>query len=323
MQQEKKLIYSSYKLHNDVVKRMVANKVKTTDGKIYPGCTKTMIAALIHFSHICSQSGYISNFQIRDLEEILKCSSREVYQVLSDLEKREFIKLEKVNNWSGFRNITILHNDFTKYGTYDDKKIRYLNTNFDFFNYRISRGYDQFLNLSKYSMRLLILLLHNYNFDKGYHSSFENLCSHLGIKRRGLIHKYLNEIKCLFNNRDFVSEHKNEIKRLKYGSISIRKSNEELNSSDHLLKDYMDTYYSYNWESKIRKYDLKISEDSKISLKFFCSRISKIVHYHLKKSHKLNLELIENTVWTILTDNHILDAFVLTQIDQRLRALAL
>lgn len=321
MYQEKNSIYSSYKLHNDVVRRMVANKVTTRDGKTYPGCTTNMIAALIHFSHICSPSGYISDFRINELKDILKCSPREVYQVLKDLEEREFIKMEQSGKWTGFRHITILNNDFSKYSENDYKKNRYLNTNYDFFNYRITRGYDKFLNLSKYNMRLLIVLLHNYNYNKGYHSSYENLCNHLGIKRRGLIAKYLKEIKDLLGDEGLISEHKNEFKRLKYGSISIRKENETLNSNKQ-LRDYMDTYYTYHWKTKLQKFGINTTPESGISLNFFCSRISKIVHYHLKHSSTLKLDLIENIVETIITDNHILHAFVLTEIDQRLRALA-
>lgn len=313
--------FSSYKLHNSIIKRMVARTVKTSKGQKYPGCTKLMIAALIHFSHICSLSGEIDEFRIKELEQVLKCSPRATYQVIKDLQEREFITVETQNAWFGTKKITILGNDFSNYTDHDYKKNRYLNTNYDFFNYK-QYPYKKFMNLSLYSMRLLLLLLHNYNFDYGYHSSFDNLTKQLGINSRSLVHKYIHEIKLLFPDSGLFVVQKNELKRLRYGNIVIRKNVNELYSPKNLFHDYQDNYYSYLWKTRLRKLGLDVTESSDVTLDSFSTRVAKIVNYHLVNTKNFTLEFIENIIHNILSSQFTLDTITLTVIDQRLRKLA-
>lgn len=316
-------IQSNYKLNIHIVKRMVARTIKTSNGQTMPGCSKLMIAAMIHFSHICSPQGLIEQYRVKDLELVLKSSNRAAYKVLKMLEEREFIKVETLNYWTGIKRIQILGNDFSGYKANDYAKSRYLNTNYPFFNYRENQGYDEFLNLSLYAMRLLLCLLLNYSVSKEYHSSFGTLCNHICIKSRRLIHQYLREIKTLFpKEAKIFIESKNKIKRYKYGKLTIPANADILNSKSSKYTDSQDTYYSTKWKYRLLEMGLVPELITGFTLHSFSKRIGKIVTYHLLNSKKLTFKLIENTVQNIVSDNYVLDEGTLTQIDQRLRTLA-
>ena len=81
-------IASSYKLNSSIVKRMTSRVIIDSHRNEHPGCSKLMIAAMIHFSHICSTKGVIERIKVSELSFVLRCNIRSAYTVLAELEKR-------------------------------------------------------------------------------------------------------------------------------------------------------------------------------------------------------------------------------------------
>lgn len=312
MKKELTKIESCYKLNSKVVERMTARHVKGPDGQVYPGCSKLMIACLIHFSHICSTSGEIASIRLNSLELVLHCDKRSIYSCIHALEQRGFITVETIDAFAGIKRIKILDNDFTNVN-YKNSSIRYLNTNYPFFNYRGNTGYEAFLNLSLYAMRLLIYLLYNYNSSFGYRTSYDNLCSKLSIKKRFRIQRYLKELEPIIGENYFHTT-KNIIKRYTYGSISMR-SNYYAAKPSSFYEHSQETYYTFHLKERIIRLGFdKITEVG--TLHKFAARIGSIVNTFLQKN--ISLELIENTIFTIITDHYMLDETTLADIYKRL-----
>lgn len=300
----------SYKLSADVIRKLTARTLTDKEGLKTSGATKLMIGAMIYFSHICSPSGHISDFKIAELSLVLKCSNRSTFNVLKDLEDKGFISISE-NLWNGFRDIDILNNDFSSHRD----NIRYLNTNREFFDYRSNNGYDKFMSLSLFSMRLFLLILINYNEKNGYHVSHDTLCAQLKIKNRSLIHKYLTELKDIVG--DLFVERKNPIKKLKYGSINIP-SKEDILIPQYGLTNNQDSYYNYHWKAIIRKNAIEVPPEEG-TIHNQAGRLCAIVSSFLEKH--LNLKLIENTIYSIITDHGILNKHTYNDIYTRLNLL--
>lgn len=312
-------IQSSYKLSHYLVKRMTSREIKLSSGKIKPGCSKLMIATMIYFSHISSSSGNIPLFKVSELELVLRCSKRAAYQVLSDLEERELIEVTTIDGWNGIKSVKLLNNDYSQIKDYSQN--RYLNTNMPFFHYRENKGYDQFMVLSLYAMRLLIYLLYNYNQRNGYHSSFDQLCSSLGIKHRRYIHLYIQEINSLFApHQTLIGERKDKYSRKKYGSISMSAYSPRFSPSGHYDLN-QESYYLHKWKRKLYMMGLQAVKTSTLSIHQFSHRIVKIVNVFLTKQN-LSLVLIEATVENILKENYSIDEQTLTDIYIKLNSLA-
>jgi len=295
---------------------MTARHVKGPDGQLYPGCSKLMIACLIHFSHICSANGEIASIRLSSLELVLRCDKRSIYSCIHALEQRGFITVETIDSFAGIKKIILLDNDFSNVN-YKNSSARYLNTNYPFFNYRGDKGYETFLNLSLYSMRLLIYLLYNYNSSLGYRTSYDNLCLKLSIKKRFRIQRYLKELEPLIGENYFQSS-KNIIKRYVYGSISIR-SNQYRIKPNTRYEQSQETYYTFYLKERMIQFGFdKITNVG--TLHKFAARVGSIVNTFLQKN--LSLKLVENTVFTIITDHYILDETTLTDIYKRLLFLA-
>lgn len=304
-------IRGSYKLSADVIKKLTARNLTGKNGLRTAGATKLMIGAMIYFSHICSPSGHISDFKIAELSLVLKCSTRSTFNVLKDLEDKGFISMSD-NLWNGYRDIDILNNDFSSHR----ENIRYLNTNREFFDYRSNGGYDKFMSLSLFSMRLFLLILINYNDKNGYHVSHDTLCAQLKIKNRSLIHKYLTEITDIVGN--LFIERKNPIKKQKYGSINIH-SREAMLTPQYGIGNNQDSYYNYHWKAVLRKNSIEIPPEEG-TIHSQAGRICAIVTGFLEKH--LNLKLIEDTIISIITDHGILNRHTYNDIYIRLNLLA-
>jgi len=308
-------IRSSYKLHSGLIKKMTSKQVVTSSGKKYTGCSKLMIAAMIHFSHICDTKGVICDFKVSDLQLVLRCELKSAYNILDSLVEREMISVEDKNSFSGTRTIILKGNDFSFLNaTESNSSVRYLNTNYSFFNYRENQGYDKFLDLSLFSMRLLLLLLFQYNKDNGYRVSYDTLCKQLGVEKRSYIHKYIKEINSLLP-KNTIYESPNRIKRLKFGSISIASYRSGLMPQKGLSAT-QDTYYSRKWIVELKKSGYSgINEFG--SLHYASNRICSIVNTFLQKG-KLSLTFIENSIGIVLSDHGLLSEQALTDIYQNL-----
>lgn len=279
-------IQSSNRLSANVVKRLTAKRLININGVEVSGATKYMIAAMIHFSHICNLSGDIYGFKTSDLELVLRCNKRSTFNVIRDLVNKGFISVEG-EHWTGIKNIHLIDNDFSTY----NKGVRYLNTNRDFFNYRNSDDYDSFLDLSLFAMRTFLSLLLNYNEEHGYHISYDTLCSQIKVKKRALISNYLLEIKTVLKD-DFCVSKENREKRIKFGSISIEKGLSYFKPKSK-VDPHQDTYYGYKWYSYLRKLDTELFTDVG-TWKAQAGRICAIVHTFLEKH--LKLETIERMI---------------------------
>lgn len=297
----------SYKLSADIVKKLTARELTDTCGNRTAGATKLMISTMIYFSHICSPSGFIKDLMISDLSLVLRCSKRSTFNVLLDLQVKGFISISD-NTWNGYRDIQILNNDFSSY----HENVRYLNTNRDFFDYRINEGYDKFMSLSLFAMRLFLLILLNYNNKNGYHVSHDTLCAQLRIKKRTLIHRYLTELKEIAG--DLFIEKKNPVKKIKYGSLNIH-SKADILTPQYGLNNNQDSYYNYHWKTFIRKNAIEVSPNEG-SLHHQAGRLCAIVSNFMNRH--LNLELIENTIVTIITDHGIINKHTYSDIYNRL-----
>lgn len=303
-------IKGSYKLSADIIKKLTSRELLDINGHKTSGSTKLMIGAMIYFSHICSPSGYISDLKISELSLVLQCSSRSTFNVLNDLVNKGFISMSS-NKWNGYRDIQLIGNDFSSHRN----NVRYLNTNRDFFDYRISDGYHEFMSLSLYAMRLFLLILLNYHEKNGYHVSHDTLCAQLKIKNRSLIHKYLIELKNVVG--DLFKERRNSIKHLKYGSLNIHSNLDNL-KPQYGLRNTQDSYYNYHWKSFIRKNNIE-APITDGSIHGHAGRLCAIVHEFLSK--KLDRLLIENKISIIITDHGILNSHTYTDIYNNLYSL--
>jgi len=300
-------IQGSYKLSATIVKKLTQKKLTDVNGKTFNGASKLMISCMIYFSHICSPKGHISDLKITDLSLVLNCDKRSTFNVLRELEMRGFIKVSE-NTWNGYRDIIVLEND------YSNNISRYLNTNFECFDYRaLGNKYDKFMNLSLYAMRLLLLLLLNYNEKYGYRVSCDTLCAQLGIKRRSLINKYIKEISDIFDTSSLIIS-RNTKSRIQYGSLNIPSKDHAL-KSNHGIRNSQDSYYNHYWKAKLRSLDIDIPFENG-TLHYNAGRICAIVSDFINKN--LSLQLIENTILQILKDHGILTEHLFTDIYTRL-----
>ena len=301
----------SYKLSADIIKKLTARELTDRNGNTSSGSTKLMIGTMIYFSHICSPSGHISDLKISELSLVLRCSKRSTFNVLKDLEDKGFISMSQ-NLWNGYRDIDIMNNDFSSH----HDNVRYLNTNRDFFDYRSNEGYDKFMSLSLFAMRLFLLILLNYNEKNGYHVSHDTLCAQLKIKNRSLIHKYLIELKDIVGT--LFIERKNPVKKLRYGSINIH-SKADILTPQYGLRNNQDSYYNYHWKALLRKNDIEIPPEEG-TIHYQAGRLCAVVSNFLDKH--LSLTLIENTIFSIITDYGILNKHTYNDIYTRLTILS-
>lgn len=313
MHENLKQIQGSYKLSAKVIKRLTRRTLTDIHGNNCPGASKLMILSMIYFSHICSPSGFIPEFKISDLSLVLRCSRRSTFNLLTLLRDRGFIEFEGTP-FRGIYNINILDNDFSSITDYSG--VRYLNTNREFFNSRSNNSYEIFIDISLYSMRLFLLLLLNYNQKNGYHVSFDTLCSQITVKKRALIHNYLEEIRHVIGS-DFCSVVPNRIKHLKFGSIFISKNTSSL-SPEYGLSYSQDSYYNHKWKAKLLSLGIVI-DYSLGTAHYHAGRIYAIVSDFLRLN--LSLLLIENTITDILTDHGIINNFTYSDIYNKLLAL--
>lgn len=298
---------------------MTSRTIVSSSGKTLTGCSKLMIASMIHFSHICDTRGVITDFKASELALVLRCTLKSAYNVLDGLKERGLVVISDEDFSCGTRTIVLAGNDFSHVADMKDKSsLRYLNTNYPFFNYRENTGYDKFMDLSLFSMRLLLLLLNQYSKQNGYRVSFDTLCKQLGIKKRRYIHKYIKELHS-FLPEDMLTEKSNPTKRMKYGSVSIRSYHPSM-IPDYELTRTQDTYYARKWVVELKKAGFSAINGAG-SLHYIGGRICAIVIDFLKEGI-LTLGFIENSIRTILSDHQLADDSTFTDIYRYLRAVS-
>lgn len=182
----------SYKMSHKLVHKLINRRLFGNDESIQ-GASNCCINTVIYFCTICDNKGFIEDFCIKDLIGKTCGSERGAYYVLHKLEEKGFIRVDCYCK-NGYRDITVLDNDFSSY-----KKERYLNLNRQIFNVTDTSqyGFCQFRELSLYAKKLLLLLLYEYDAQRGrtgYHSLQTRLARKLGLKNVKLIEEYAKEI---------------------------------------------------------------------------------------------------------------------------------
>lgn len=186
----------SRKISSALLQKLIDKRIFTSDHKDVRGVSHSCIDTIIYLCCICDTTGYIPNFKISSLVGVTCDSERGAYYALHKLEEKDIIKIDCYCK-NGFRDITVLHNDFSHY-----KKDRYLNLNRQFFNVNdhSERGYNSFRSLSLYAKKLLLYLLFQYDAQggkRGYRGDIKKLSSKLGLKNNLLIISYVEELKPL------------------------------------------------------------------------------------------------------------------------------
>lgn len=291
-QQELDKLKGGYKLAGSVLLRMISNRITGIDGKEYPSLSKCEIITLLYMTHICDRSGYIAYIKVNELGELLGYSARNTYHVMEGLHKKGFIETSG-NNWTGYRSVRILNNDYSAVEDYRGKN-RYLNTNCIFFRRNEGECFRRFCELSLYAMRTFLYLLFQYDVRTGYRISVDRLMNRLGIASRYLCLSYLREIKEMMGE-DFCTISDSKTKRIKYDVIKLHLGNHLLVLDEHIHED-QDSYYKYKWMIYLRKIGIVYTRTHE-----FTARLFGIVYATLRnEKSKLTLECIDNVIKEIL-----------------------
>lgn len=160
------------------------------------------ILATLYFSQICDTRGRIFHFKITTLKSILNCSQKSCYLTLDSLSRKGIIRVSDAD-WTGYRDITILGNEYTS------KDRRYLNVNRDMFIVG-TEEYQSFCKLSLFAKKTLLWILFSASSKYGYHFSDKKIASVIGLKDISLVSKYIREIADAFSNEIFCNTRKDK-----------------------------------------------------------------------------------------------------------------
>lgn len=234
------------KLKHNFISDLTKKERIISSGKTMPGASKYELLCVIYFSQIADKSGFIEQFAIRDLSDILCCSKREVYCLLNGLLKKEYItaKYYQNENWSGIKNIRLIGNDFSQIKKYTGKD-RYISAFYPVFDFSDKEMVKRLADLSLFALRLLLQLLCMYDKNHGIRVSFQALMELLDVHDKKLIHSYLKELEKILGQRFFIITGRG---RNNYHMIHIR-PNPYMTPE---LTDRQLTYYKRRWMLKIK-----------------------------------------------------------------------
>lgn len=180
---------------------------------------------LFELTFRCDETGSVKGIYYKEIIEKIGCSVARFYNVLANLEEKDFILCDRDTTYYGDWNIQIFSNDFTNDKLQTAKYSRFSNFNIEMFNK------DEFKNLKAGARRLLIyiafrVLKQKYNQEnKGME---ENKRNHL--KYTPKINKYKTMSKEIGITERACKEYAEELS--KAGFISIG-NNIDVNSKPY------------------------------------------------------------------------------------------
>ena len=297
----------SYKLSGEIISKLTANGSDTAK---HDTISNYELMAVIYFSHICDIEGNIEDFKTVSLTTVLGCSRRAAYHILNNLCEKGFISAGK-SDWYGRRDIKLLGNDFR--GA-DYHKVRYLNTNFTFFNHN-HEDYKRFKALSLYAKKTLIYILFHYNIRFGYRVSLDALLNELGLAKKRLVLNYIDELKEMFTPAFFEIQDSKTL-RQKYATLRIRSKNPFFAPNAGIKAD-QDTHFKYKLSHFMERNHIEIqSVDATQKENDLIHSLYTLTVSFLNK--QLSYQAIENAVFLILRENGCLDEITLFRIDHYL-----
>lgn len=324
MQSELLALQGLGKLSKSYLYRLVKKTITCSDGIERCGASKYELLSIIYLSQIADSSGYIKQFRIKEFADVIRCSEREVYVIMENLVAKQYISAKLYNNkkWTGFRNIRLLGNDFSKVKKFT-RENRYLNTFFSFFDWS-DANMDALDKISLYALRFLLLLLFEYNYKNGCNLNTALICEQLGIENRKLLVGYLKELEDnLFYDTFYqVKNYKRKINNF----IHIYSKNVFLMPEDKPADKQLTYYkrkwmlYLYNNKAIIYNNDKLVKHNTSylINQTYILNRIFSFVSAYLLKGHLL--KQIEAVVENVLEDScFIIDILVLERIGARLK----
>lgn len=300
------------KLKYNFILDLIAKKRRLSSGVVVPGASKYELLCVIYLSQIADSAGYVEQFAIHDLSQILHCSEREVYYLINGLIKKEYITADYYQsaNWSGVKNIRLIGNDFSNIQKYTGKD-RYISAFYPVFNFNDGSMIEALTDLSLFSLRLLLLLLSMYDRKYGVRVSFQTLMKLLDVHNNKLIFLYLKELERVCGERFFiVVSHGKHL----YHMIHIRPNNMYMTPE---LTERQLTYYKRKWLLKIQNESVPIDPIKTISE--YLSMIFQKVYAAL--STGLSLENVENIIFNQIKLNGYLDLITLARADNDLDTL--
>ena len=259
----------SYKLSKTII-----DKINQSTRSI----SNNELLSVIYFTQICDISGYIDDFKISDLKDIIGCSRRAAYNIINNLVEKNFISISG-STWTGCRNITLLDNDFT------NSTERYLNTNFTFLTFT-HNDYVAFKELSLFAKKTLLIVLFNYQLKYGYHVSIETLRKYIGVTTKTKVLKYVNELKNMFD-ASLITVSGSKKQRIKYGMLYIQ-ANVPVFCHESGIKDYQPCYIKRSYMNLFKNSNIEFDSINKTEL--YLS--NDILRKHLQSLYSLTVSYI-------------------------------
>ncbi len=305
----------SYKLSEKVINRILSREFLCDDDKV-DTVSNFEILTLVHFSQICDISGVIEEYRILDLEDVVGCSRRACYNIISNLENKGFIS-QSGASWNGYRRIVLLNNDFSDA---DYSSLRYVNTNYTYLNHYHS-DYSEFKKLSLYAKKALLVILLKYNNKYGYRVEINTLKEYLGVSQKSKVMGYIDELRSMFDERIFVvSSSKKE--RLKNHNLYIS-SKMPCFVAETGISEFQDCYTKFRLELLFRKNNVLYESIAPLKAEYVKEgQIHKLysiyVHYISKG---LSVKNIEDAVMQVALSCGKIDELAIFNINQLLDSL--
>ena len=307
----------SYKLSEYVIERLIGRNIECSDESFCDSVSNYEILTILFFSQICNSFGVVEEFKISNLQDIIGCSRRSSYGIIQNLIRKNFIQIES-SSWTGYYTIRILQNDFSDA---DYKSIRYLNTNFTYFN-PLHKDYESFKGLSLYAKKSLLLILFNYQLKYGYRVSLDGLMNYIGIQNKTKILKYVDELRDMFDKRLFVV-YGSKKDRLKYHNLYIM-AQMPCFSANKGIDENQFCYIKHHYMQKFRVngitfgsiYDSKRLPIEQLTMKTLHKLYTLTLHY---MSAKLSFTQIEQTILDVAYQEGSVNELTLHRIDHILK----
>ena len=244
-------LMGSYKLGAGVLLKMIS-AASVHNGR-YAGASRYEILAMIHLTHIADAEGRVECFRAREFMEAVGCSRREAFSLMRSLEDKGYIDI-RPSSWYHCYELLILHNDYRIV----TEKSRYLNTNHEFFEPGRCL-YDDLIQLSHTSLRLLLFLLFNYSQSYGYHASYTGIMAALGIKHKDVINRCLDELDPILSIDGTFYRIREDLKRgTRYGFLDIAPYHKFFEFSDGIDRG-KDSYFKRHVRLIVREAGCAIS----------------------------------------------------------------
>lgn len=271
-------IYGSGKISAELLKVILR---PLHDNK--PGASRYEIFTLLYLSQIADMKGYVSELYIRKLPEIIGCSERATYTILSSMEKKHFIKINRPadKNWSGIKNIEILMNNFSGVKSFTGNR-RYINTFAKVFDLSDKRNFEKISSLSLYAVKLLLVLSSIYDPKTGLKISCDRLAEYLHVKDRSLINDYMNELKQYSGDTELFTIRKEG--RKNYGMLFISSDHYELKGTNP--SETQETFYKRKWVRYFNNNGYVL--DTSMPLYKYLSYIFSMIYSMLQKGFSLS-----------------------------------